>query len=135
MTQVRWANLAVNAQWRSMRNYWKHANTPWTIWMQPRQRDSSLLPGGSKLNWASPLNYFATQSPPQSLNPIQLFLTARVLPDQNREASVAAQYPRPSMAQLTGLDAGQPAHYMLRWYRTCGEARPWSETVSATVGA
>ena len=32
-------------------------------------------------------------------------------------------------------EAGQIAHYMLRWINTRGERGPWSETVSATVGA
>jgi len=39
-------------------------------------------------------------------------------------------FPRESRA-----DAGQTAHYMLRWLSTRGEAGPWSETASATVGA
>ena len=39
-------------------------------------------------------------------------------------------FPRESRA-----DAGQAAHYMLRWLSTRGEAGPWSETASATIGA
>ena len=41
----------------------------------------------------------------------------------------------PAMAEFTGPDGGKTAHYMLRWLSTRGEAGPWSETASATVGA
>ena len=34
-----------------------------------------------------------------------------------------------------GSEAGQIAYYMLRWENTRGEFGPWSETVSATIGA
>jgi hypothetical protein len=32
-------------------------------------------------------------------------------------------------------DAGKTAHYMLRWVNTRSQPGPWSETVSATIGA
>jgi hypothetical protein len=38
-------------------------------------------------------------------------------------------------AEFTGPDGGKTAHYMLRWLSTRGEAGPWSETASATIGA
>ena len=41
----------------------------------------------------------------------------------------------PYTADFTGEDAGQTAHYMLRWVTTTGEKGPWSETASATIGA
>ena len=41
----------------------------------------------------------------------------------------------PTVANFTGPDGGQTAHYMLRWLSTRGEAGPWSETASATIGA
>lgn len=40
----------------------------------------------------------------------------------------------PAVAEYTGAEAGRMAHYMLRWLSTRGEAGPWSETASATVG-
>lgn len=41
----------------------------------------------------------------------------------------------PYTADFPGTDAGKVAHYMLRWVNTRGEKGPWSETVSATIGA
>ena len=41
----------------------------------------------------------------------------------------------PAVAEFTGPEGGQTAHYMLRWLSTRGEAGPWSETASATIGA
>ena len=41
----------------------------------------------------------------------------------------------PYVVTYDGEDAGQIAHYMLRWVNTRGEFGPWSETVSATIGA
>ena len=41
----------------------------------------------------------------------------------------------PYVAHYSGEDAGQIAHYMLRWVTTTGEKGPWSETASATIGA
>ncbi len=41
----------------------------------------------------------------------------------------------PAVAAFTGPDGGKTAHYMLRWLSTRGEAGPWSETASATIGA
>ena len=41
----------------------------------------------------------------------------------------------PYRADWTGADAGKIAHYLLRWVSTRGEKGPWSETVSATIGA
>jgi hypothetical protein len=38
-------------------------------------------------------------------------------------------------ASYAGSDAGKTAHYMLRWVNAKGEKGPWSETVSATIGA
>ena len=32
-------------------------------------------------------------------------------------------------------DGGKTAHYMVRWPSTRGEADPWSEMASATIGA
>ena len=41
----------------------------------------------------------------------------------------------PHKISYTGEQAGQIAHYMLRWVNTKGEAGPWSRTVSATIPA
>jgi len=41
----------------------------------------------------------------------------------------------PAVAEFTGPDGGKTAHYMVRWLSTRGEAGPWSETASATIGA
>ncbi len=41
----------------------------------------------------------------------------------------------PYTLDFDGPDGGQNAHYMLRWLSTTGQKGPWSETVSATVGA
>ncbi len=34
-----------------------------------------------------------------------------------------------------GAQRGKPAHYMLRCVNSRGDVRPWSATVSATIGA
>ena len=36
---------------------------------------------------------------------------------------------------VPGADGNKVAHYMLRRESTRGEAGPWSETASATIGA
>jgi hypothetical protein len=41
----------------------------------------------------------------------------------------------PYVADYASTDAGQSAHYMLRWVNSRGEKGPWSQTVSATIGA
>lgn len=41
----------------------------------------------------------------------------------------------PAVAEYGGEDAGETAHYMLRWLSSRGEPGPWSETASATIGA
>jgi len=41
----------------------------------------------------------------------------------------------PAVVEYDGADGGLTAHYMLRWLSTRGEAGPWSETASATIGA
>jgi len=41
----------------------------------------------------------------------------------------------PYLVEYDSGQAGQIAHYMLRWINTRGERGPWSETVSATIGA
>jgi len=41
----------------------------------------------------------------------------------------------PYVAEFDGVHAGQIAHYMLRWVNGHGEKGPWSQTVSATIGA
>jgi len=40
----------------------------------------------------------------------------------------------PAVVEYDGADGGLTAHYMLRWLSTRGEAGPWSETASATIG-
>ncbi|MEK6642466.1 MAG: hypothetical protein AABZ08_01040 [Planctomycetota bacterium] len=40
----------------------------------------------------------------------------------------------PAIVEYSGIDAGKTAHYMVRWLSRRGEAGPWSETASATVG-
>ena len=41
----------------------------------------------------------------------------------------------PYLIEHAPADGGKTAHYLLRWVNTRGEAGPWSETVSATIGA
>jgi len=41
----------------------------------------------------------------------------------------------PYIAEFDGADGGKTAHYMLRWVKSSGDKGPWSETVSATIGA
>jgi hypothetical protein len=41
----------------------------------------------------------------------------------------------PYLATYDGADGGKTAHYLLRWVNTRGQKGPWSETVSATIGA
>lgn len=40
-----------------------------------------------------------------------------------------------TVAEFTSPDSGKTAHYMVRWLSPGGEAGPWSETASATIGA
>ncbi|MCK4342738.1 MAG: hypothetical protein KAY37_13555 [Phycisphaerae bacterium] len=53
---------------------------------------------------------------------------------RNPQSSIRNRH-APAAAEFTGPDGGQTAHYMLRWLSTRGEAGPWSETASATIGA
>jgi len=41
----------------------------------------------------------------------------------------------PYIAEYDGANGGKTAHYMLRWVKASGDKGPWSETVSATIGA
>jgi hypothetical protein len=41
----------------------------------------------------------------------------------------------PYVTEFAGADGGKTAHYMLRWVNPRSEKGPWSETVSATIGA
>jgi hypothetical protein len=48
---------------------------------------------------------------------------------------VALDTSSPYVVDYEGEDAGKIAHYFIRWVNTRGEKGPWSETVSATIGA
>jgi hypothetical protein len=48
---------------------------------------------------------------------------------------LATETATPYTAEYDGADAGQIAHYLLRWVNTRGERGPWSQTVSATITA
>ena len=50
-------------------------------------------------------------------------------------ASLATDARSPYLAVYDQSFGNQPAHYLLRWENTRGELGPWSETVSATIGA
>jgi len=41
----------------------------------------------------------------------------------------------PYLAEYSGADGGQPAHYMARWVNAKGEKGPWSETLTVTISA
>jgi len=41
----------------------------------------------------------------------------------------------PHLLEHNPADVGKLCHYLLRWVNSRGEAGPWSETVSATIGA
>jgi len=41
----------------------------------------------------------------------------------------------PYISHFEGEDGGKSANYMARWENTKGEVGPWSEIVSATIGA
>lgn len=41
----------------------------------------------------------------------------------------------PHTTDFDGGDGGKTAHYLLRWVNSRGQKGPWSETVSATIGA
>lgn len=41
----------------------------------------------------------------------------------------------PYLSEYAGAQGNMVAHYMLRWVNTRGQKGPWSETVSATIGA
>ncbi|MBN2563016.1 MAG: hypothetical protein JXQ75_18995 [Phycisphaerae bacterium] len=40
----------------------------------------------------------------------------------------------PVVATFSGEDGGKTAHHLLGWLSTRGEAGPWSEKASATIG-
>ena len=48
---------------------------------------------------------------------------------------VALDTNSPYVVEYEGADANKTAHYLLRWVNTRSEKGPWSETVSATIGA
>ena len=48
---------------------------------------------------------------------------------------LALETATPHLEEYTGADGNKKAHYLLRWVNTRGEKGPWSETVSATIGA
>jgi hypothetical protein len=48
---------------------------------------------------------------------------------------VALDTASPYLLVHDAADAGKVAHYMLRWVNTRNQPGPWSETVSATIGA
>lgn len=59
-----------------------------------------------------------------------------VAPGDASELSFLAVDTRsPYISTYDSEQAGQVAHYMLRWVSTRSERGPWSETVSATIGA
>jgi hypothetical protein len=41
----------------------------------------------------------------------------------------------PHLVEHAAADAGQMAHYLVRWVNTRGQPGPWSETISATIVA
>ena len=55
--------------------------------------------------------------------------------DASQTAFLATDTRTPYVADFDGGDANKTAHYMARWLSTRGEPGPWSETVSATIGA
>lgn len=55
--------------------------------------------------------------------------------DASETSFVATDTKSPYVAHFNGSDGGKLAHWMLRWVNTRGEAGPWSETVSVTIGA
>jgi hypothetical protein len=48
---------------------------------------------------------------------------------------VALDTRSPYVLDFSGSDGAKNAHYILRWVNTRGQKGPWSETVSATIGA
>ena len=56
-------------------------------------------------------------------------------PDASTCSFVALDTNSPYVVEYDGGDANKTAHYLLRWVNTRGEKGPWSETVSATIGA
>ena len=48
---------------------------------------------------------------------------------------VALDTSTPYVVDYPGADGNKVAHYLLRWVNTRGDKGPWSETVSATIGA
>ena len=55
--------------------------------------------------------------------------------DASEVSFLATDTRSPYVALFDSGQAGQVAHYMLRWVSTRAEPGPWSETVSATIGA
>ncbi len=55
--------------------------------------------------------------------------------DPGELAFLAVDTRTPYMTEFDGADGGKTAHYMLRWINPKGETGPWSQTVSATIGA
>ncbi len=55
--------------------------------------------------------------------------------DSSELTFLAVDTRAPYLSEYPGGDGGKMAHYMLRWINTRGETGPWSETVSATIGA
>lgn len=56
-------------------------------------------------------------------------------PDPSGYTFLALDSRSPYLATYDGADGGKTAHYILRWVNTRGQKGPWSETVSATIGA
>jgi len=55
--------------------------------------------------------------------------------DPSELSFLALDTSTPYTVDYPGSEAGENAHYVLRWVSTRGEKGPWSATVSATVGA
>jgi len=55
--------------------------------------------------------------------------------DPNELEFLALDTKTPYLAEYAGAQGNQIAHYMLRWVNSRGQKGPWSETVSATIGA
>jgi len=55
--------------------------------------------------------------------------------DPSQLTFLAVDTRAPYTRDYGGADGGKPAHYMLRWVNSRGETGPWSETVTATIGA
>ena len=55
--------------------------------------------------------------------------------DDSEVTYLAMDTRSPYLAEYDANESGQIAHYILRWINTRSERGPWSETVSATIGA